>query len=44
MGKTKKEEILKLISDYCKKCEVKEFCCENECVLWNIENVITEEE
>lgn len=44
MEDNKKDEILKLISNYCNECEVKELCPEEECILWNIEKVVTKEE
>lgn len=44
MENKKKEKILKLISNYCNECEVKEMCCADECILWNIEKVVTKEE
>jgi hypothetical protein len=44
MGESKRKEVLRLISGYCFECEIREFCCEDECILWNIEKVVTKEE
>lgn len=44
MKKNKEKELLLLITNYCNECEIKDFCCNEECILFNIKEIITQEE